>query len=113
MYNMKPFHAMVKNSHTYTFNEEIETLGQTGGKSEIKLVKATTDYHLNVQEEPPEYDTPTTCLNTWSHGKRKAKKPKPKQYRILMIPESNNFTEILGRPCDMPPQSKYRSRHGM
>ena len=42
MYNVKPFHAMVRR------HKETE---QTGAR----MVESTTDYHLNEKEEPPEH----------------------------------------------------------
>ena len=48
-YNVKTFVALVKNSHIYTFNEDIKSLEQTGGKREKStIVRATTDLQITT-----------------------------------------------------------------
>ena len=94
-YNVKTFFAMVKNSHIYTFNEDIKSLEQTGGREKkTGIVKATTDYHLNEKDEPPEYK-----MFGYADDLLKFVEPlNPKKKEVItkyMIPERNNLTEIF------------------
>ena len=94
-YNVKTFFALVKNSHIYTFNEDIKSLEQTGGKREIStIVKATTDYHLNEKEEPPEYK----MFGSADDLLKFVEPLNPKKKEVItkyMVAERNNFTEIF------------------
>ena len=94
-FHIKPFFALVKNSHIYTFNEDIKSLEQTGGKErKTGIVKATTDYHLNEKDEPPEYR-----MFRHTDDLLKLIEPvKPKSKEIVtkyVVPERNNLTEIF------------------
>ena len=95
-FHIKPFFAMVKNSHIYTFNEDIKSLEQTGGKGKNLIVKATTDYHLNEKEEPPEYKMFRCADDLLKYVEPpKAKGEKKETVTKYMIPENNNLTEIF------------------
>ena len=88
---IKPFYAIVKNSHIYTMNNDLKSIEQKQHLEEQKyIVKASTEYHLNEKEEPPEYkmfnDT-YELLNMVSNGKE------PVTY--YLVPEHNNLTRIF------------------
>ena len=99
---IKPFYAIVKNSHIYTINNDLKSIEHKQNEEEKRpLVKASTDYHLNEKEEPPEFkmirDT-HDILKMVSKDKdasadasRGSREPKT----IHLVPELNNLTEIF------------------
>ena len=53
--HIKPFYAMVKNSHIYAMNHDLKSIQQKQLITKIPTVKASTDYYINEREEPPLY----------------------------------------------------------
>ena len=53
--HIKPFYAMVKNSHIYALNHDLKSIQQKQLITKIPTVKASTDYYINAREEPPLY----------------------------------------------------------
>ena len=53
--HIKPFYAMVKNSHIYALNHDLKSIQQKQLITKIPTVKASTDYYINEREEPPLY----------------------------------------------------------
>ena len=52
---LKCFYAVVKNSHIHTMNNDLKSIQQKlGNVGKKPVVKATTDYHINEKEEPPQ-----------------------------------------------------------
>ena len=48
---IKPFYAIVKNSHIYTINNDLKSIEHKQNEEEERpLVKASTDYHLNEKK---------------------------------------------------------------
>ena len=88
---IKPFYAIVKNSHIYTINNDLKSIEQKQDEEEKRpLVKASTDYHLNEKEEPPEFKM---FRDTHDILKMVSKDKEPKT--IHLVPELNNLTEIF------------------
>ena len=88
---IKPFYAIVKNSHIYTINNDLKSIEQKQNEEEERpLVKASTDYHLNEKEEPPEFKM---FRDTHDILKMVSKDKEPKT--IHLVPELNNLTEIF------------------
>ena len=88
---IKPFYAIVKNSHIYTINNDLKSIEQKQDEEEKRpFVKASTDYHLNEKEEPPEYKM---FRDTHDILKMVSKDKEPKT--IHLVPELNNLTEIF------------------
>ena len=52
---IKPFYAMVKNSHIYALNYDLKSIQQKQLITKIPTVKASTDDYINEREEPPLY----------------------------------------------------------
>ena len=88
---IKPFYAIVKNSHIYTINNDLKSIEHKQNEEEERpLVKASTDYHLNEKEEPPEFKM---FRDTHDILKMVSKDKEPKT--IHLVPELNNLTEIF------------------
>ena len=88
---IKPFYAIVKNSHIYTINNDLKSIEHKQNEEEERpLVKASTDYHLNEKEEPPEFKM---FRDTHDILKMVSKDKEPKT--IHLVPDLNNLTEIF------------------
>eukprot|EP00438_Fugacium_kawagutii_P015581 Skav229714 [mRNA] locus=scaffold49:189255:192446:+ [translate_table: standard] len=53
-HHIKTFYALVKNKHIYALNYDIKQLQQKITQ-DIPIVKASTDYYINEDEEPPKH----------------------------------------------------------
>ena len=88
---LKCFYAFVKNSHIYTMNNDLKSIQQKlGNVGKKPIVKATTDYHINEKEEPPQFimiRDAYEILKLVSKGKEPITK--------YLVPEDNNLTKIL------------------
>ena len=88
---IKPFYAIVKNSHIYTINNDLKSIEHKQNEEEERpLVKASTDYHLNEKEEPPQFKM---FRDTHDILKMVSKDKEPKT--IHLVPELNTLTEIF------------------
>ena len=88
---IKPFYAIVKNSHIYTMNNDLKSIEQKQNLEEQKyIVKASTEYHLNEKEEPPEYKM---FNDTYELLKMVSDDKEPITY--YLVPEHNNLTRIF------------------
>ena len=93
---IKPFYAIVKNSYIYTIDNGLKSIEHKQNEEEERpLVKASTDYHLNEKEEPPEFKM---FRDTHDILKMVSNDKEPKT--IHLVPELNNLTEIIFRASE-------------
>ena len=106
---LKRFYAVVKNSHIYTMNNDLKSIQQKlGNVGKKPVVKATTDYHINEKEEPPQF---TMISDAYEMLKLVSKDKEP--ITKYLVPEDNNLTKILFQMLGAGYEPKIRFQAGI
>ena len=105
--HIKPFYAMVKNSHIYAMNHDLKSIQQKQLITKIPTVKASTDYYINEREEPPLYrmiKNIDDILNIKVDEKTK---------EIYLVSEDNKLSELFFNLVDSGYEPRIRFQAGI
>ena len=88
-HHIKTFYAMIKNSHIYTLNHDLNSIQHKKSCNGLPIIKASTDYYLNEKEEPPPFKMIAFLNDILKIETEKEIK------EVYVVPELNNLTELL------------------